>query len=75
MVQTAVPQVYCRSGYTYAQRPEAVQIGSQIYKIVQISAEGRTPTGKWFQAITEDGRTFRLTYYLAEDCWTINGLE
>ena len=71
MARAVSVQVHTYSGHTYAQRPLSVQIGSQTYKIAQISAEGRTPEIKWFQAVTECGLIFHLRYHLAEDYWSI----
>jgi hypothetical protein len=68
-------EVKCHSGHTYAERPQEVLLGSKRYIVAKIIAEGHTPEGKWFQAVTESGQTIRLIYHPAKDHWTVTGLD
>lgn len=68
-------EVKCHSGYTYDERPVEFRVGGQVYRVTSITAEGRTPEGKWFQVVTGSGQTFRLSYFPAEDKWSISGLD
>lgn len=64
--------VECHSGYTYAERPTALQWENQRLEISEILAEWRIPGGHCFRVRSEDNRSFELFYGELYDEWRIN---
>ncbi len=66
--------VECRSDYAYAVRPIALTWDGRRLEVSEVRAEWRTPEGKWFRVLTEDGRAFQLSYHEADQTWQIEPL-
>lgn len=64
--------VECHSGFTYAQRPIAVQWEDKRYEIETIQSEWRTPEGKGFRVLTTESMAFELFYEDKTQSWTIS---
>jgi hypothetical protein len=64
--------VECHSGYTYAEKPIALQWEQQRLEISDILAEWRIPGGHCFRVKTRDNQTFELFYGELYDEWRIN---
>ena len=62
--------VSCRSDYSYAQRPVALQWEGQRLDIY-VEAEWRTPEGRGFRVSTKDNQRFELVYHELDDEWQI----
>ena len=69
-----VVEVECYSGSGYANRPQAIRIGSRRLLIEKTLSEARTPQGKRFNVRLEDGRLVDLDYLEAQDLWKATGL-
>lgn len=54
--------VECHSGYTYAERPTALNWEGARLTIDEIEAQWRIPGGRRFRVRTQDGRCFELFY-------------
>ena len=54
--------VECHSGYTYAERPIALQWDGDRLVVEEIEDQWRIPGGRKFRVRVEDGRTFELFY-------------
>ena len=65
--------VECRSGHSYALRPTALTWQGKRLRVQEILSEWRTPLGKHFRLIAEDGQVFEVIFmeYSAE--WQIHG--
>ncbi len=63
--------VECYSGVEYAEQPRKFLWRGVWRTVRQITAEGRTVDGKFFEALDEAGEKFRLAYSSAADGWTI----
>jgi hypothetical protein len=63
--------VSCRSDYSYAQRPVALQWGGQRLEVRTVEAEWRTPAGRGFRVAAAGGRRFELLYLELDDEWQI----
>ena len=70
MVQGNQDLVSCRSDYSYAQRPVALQWEGQRLDIY-VEAEWRTPDGRRFRVNAGDDRRFELVYRELDDEWQI----
>jgi hypothetical protein len=68
-----VVKVESHSGYTYAEKPTALEMDGQRWEIVKIIMENRTPCGKSFFVRISDGREFQLEYNEAKDEWIYPG--
>jgi hypothetical protein len=64
--------VECHSGYTYAERPVALQWGDERLTIEEIEAQWRIPGGRRFRVRVEDGRVFELFYGELYDEWRVH---
>jgi hypothetical protein len=71
---TAKPAVECHSGYTYAERPVALNWEGSRREIEAVEAEWRIPGGRRFRVRTVDGQTFELFYGELYDEWRIHAL-
>jgi hypothetical protein len=71
VLRMSTNSVECRSGYTYAERPTAIDWEGAYLLIVEIESRWRTPGCNHFRVRTEDGRTFELSYIEQEDEWHI----
>lgn len=65
------PLVECHSGYEYAERPLALHWEGQRLMISEVETAWRSPVGKCFRVITEDGRRFELEYNGLTDEWRL----
>jgi putative sterol carrier protein len=63
--------VECHSGFTYADKPVALNWEGRRLEIVEILAEWRTPDEKHFLVQTTAGRKFTLAYSQSTDEWQI----
>lgn len=68
-------RVECHSGYAYAQRPTALWWEGARLEVEAVQAEWRTPEGKCFRVRTSDGQMFEVTYFEAQDEWSILPLQ
>jgi hypothetical protein len=66
-----VNPVECHSGHEYAERPIAVHWDGKRCQIEAVIAEWRTPEGKGFLVLAENGYIFRLFYNQDIDNWKI----
>ncbi len=64
-------QVFCYSGYTYAQRPHAFILNGERLDVAAIETEWISPGGHGFKVNTSDGRRFKLSYDPGRDQWQI----
>lgn len=67
--------VECHSGYTYADRPTALQWLGERLLVAEIEARWRLPGGRRFHVRTEDDRRFELFYRERPDEWRIHPLS
>ena len=65
-------QVECHSGFTYAERPIALQWEGERLEIEEIEAQWRIPGGRRFRVRVVDGRVFELFYGELYDEWRIH---
>ena len=63
--------VECHSGFTYAQRPVALNWQGERLEIERVVAEWQVPDGKRFRVVTHDGRVFELFYRTENDEWQV----
>jgi hypothetical protein len=63
--------VECRSDYTYAQRPTALQWEGRRLEVAEVLAAWRTPAGPGFRVRAAQGQTFELRYVEAIDEWQV----
>jgi hypothetical protein len=66
-----VVKVECHSGYTYAEKPVAIDLGSERFEVLEIISESRTPSGKKFQVLLKNGREIELDYDEDKDMWEL----
>ncbi len=66
--------VECHSGFTYAERPIALQWEGDRLEIEQIEDSWRIPGGRRFRVRVQDGRVFELFYGELYDEWRIHAL-
>jgi len=64
--------VECRSETEYGERPVAIFQQGERLEIERILSRWRTPDGKWFRVITQDGEVYELNYSEAFDVWSIH---
>jgi hypothetical protein len=69
-----VVRVECHSGYTYPERPIAVEMDGERQEIAQIVSEARTPSGNYFRVKMTDDREVDLEYDEEKDEWKITNL-
>jgi len=63
--------VECHSGFTYPERPLAINWFGERLEVERVEFELRIPEGKKFRVCTQDGRFFDLLYNEADDQWRI----
>lgn len=56
-------KVICHSGYTYAEKPVAINWQGHRLDVISIMAEWRTPHGRFFKVRTEDNLEFELNFH------------
>lgn len=61
--------VECYSGYKYAQEPRAFTWHGQRHVVRAVKRTWLAPEGPHFLVSTEQGNSFELVYYEAEDAW------
>jgi len=66
-----VDPVECHSGYEYPQRPTAIYWNGVRHQIKSITAEWRTPEGKYFRVEIMKGTLFELFFEQETNHWTI----
>ena len=66
------PLVECYSGYSYAERPQALNLDGQHLEVSEIESEWRSPDGHCFRLSTRDGQKFELFYDELLDRWKVN---
>lgn len=66
-----IVKVECHSGYTYAERPVAVEMDGKMIEIEGILAESQTPMGRKFKVQLSTGREIELTYDENKDQWEL----
>jgi len=64
-----IVKVECHSGYSYAERPIAIETGGLRMDIEEILNEATTPEGRFFKVKIFDGRVIDLEYDEAKDEW------
>lgn len=64
-------QVKCRSGYTYAERPESFVYRNEDYKVIEVEREWREPGERHFRVIAGDSKIFELCYNDEKDEWSL----
>jgi hypothetical protein len=63
--------VKCYSGVEYAERPVRFSWEGKHHMVSRICDERRTPEGKQFEVVDEEGGRFLIAYTTAHDHWTI----
>ena len=63
--------VECRSDTEYPERPVAIYLQGERLEIDRILSRWRTPEGKWFRVVTNDGEAHELFYDESRDEWFI----
>jgi hypothetical protein len=66
------PLVECHSGYTYAERPIALNWRGRRWVITAIEARWRLPGGHGFRVRTEGDQVFELFYAELYDEWRVH---
>jgi len=66
--------VECHSGFTYAEKPNALTWDNLRLEIIEITAEWRSPEARHFRVRTSNGQDFELSYHEANDEWQITQL-
>lgn len=69
-----VIDVLCYSGFSYAERPEAILWQGKKINIKQCVQSRHTPDGKSFEVILENGWKVQLHYLEKEDRWIVSGI-
>ena len=64
-------KVQCRSGYTYAERPESFIYRHEDYEVEEIEWQWREPGEIHFGIITRDRKFFELCYNEHKDEWSL----
>jgi hypothetical protein len=64
--------VECHSEIEYPERPIAIFPQGKRLEIDRILSCWRTPDGKWFRVIAEDGEVYELSYNELSDEWLIH---
>ncbi len=70
-----VVKVICHSGYTYAERPTAIEMDGSSLEIDEILSQAITPKGRFFKVKMSDGRILDLEYDESRDEWQITNEE
>jgi hypothetical protein len=55
--------VVCHSGYTYAEKPVAINWEGRRLEILSLLASWRTPMGRHFKVRTANDMEFELTFH------------
>jgi len=63
--------VFCRSDYSYAQRPKSIQWGGENIQIGSLINEWFAPEGKGFMVQTVTNQVFELFYYTDGNSWDV----
>lgn len=71
MIVSDTEQVFCRSGYEFAERPTAFIWEGERIQINELVARWRTPDGKRFLVQTVDNRIFTLVFIESSAVWRI----
>jgi hypothetical protein len=66
-----IVKVECHSGFTYAERPVAVEMDGKRLEIIEIISQSRTPMGRKFIVRFKDGTEVELDYDDNKDEWEI----
>jgi len=66
-------KVECHSGYTYPERPVAVQFNDERSDILEVISEWRTPRGKHFLVRLSDKREIELVFDEESNDWQAVG--
>ncbi|MFP4640772.1 MAG: hypothetical protein ACLFPU_01130 [Dehalococcoidia bacterium] len=67
--------VKCHSGYTYAERLEALPWEGQTRQVENIEKEWREPGEKHFYVRTEDDKRFHVCYDELRDNWVVEPIS
>ena len=67
--------VECHSGYTYAERPVALQWEGRRRAIEEVLDHWRTPGGICFRVKTTEGQIFKLYFNEMFEEWHIDLIE
>jgi hypothetical protein len=62
--------VTCYSGYTYGERPESFVWEGIEHRVKKVVKEWQEPGARLFKIVTEDGRSFVLSYNNKYDEWS-----
>ncbi|OGO48702.1 MAG: hypothetical protein A2Z30_01370 [Chloroflexi bacterium RBG_16_64_43] len=68
-------RVECHSGFTYAERPLALNWHGTRYEVAAVEAQWRIPGGTRFRVRTTAGARFELLYVELHDEWRVHPLE
>ena len=71
MLSSDTDQVFCHSGYEFAERPTAFIYGGERFPVEKVVARWRIPHGKRFLVQTVENRTFILQYDETSSEWSI----
>lgn len=66
-------RVECRAEYTYPQRPVAVWLEGRRLRVSEVLREWRTPEGRAFDVLLENGHRLRLAYREDTHHWSVQG--
>ncbi|RME07180.1 MAG: hypothetical protein D6803_04585 [Anaerolineae bacterium] len=66
-------RVECRAEYTYPQRPVAVWLDERRIEVAEVLREWRSPEGRAFEVLLDDGRQLRLVYREDVHSWSVQG--
>lgn len=64
-------EVECYSGARYGERPKALVSEQQRLEISEVLKSWRSPTGMFFQVMTEDQRVFELIFEEDSSQWMV----
>ncbi|MGD0877885.1 MAG: hypothetical protein ABSA01_07040 [Anaerolineales bacterium] len=66
--------VECHSGFTYADKPVALQWENRRLEITGITSHWLSPQARHFRVCTSSGQEFELSYQEADNEWQIKEL-
>jgi hypothetical protein len=64
-------EVNCYSGYEYVGRPQAFSWQGRRHEVCRVLAEWRSPDGKHYRVLAENGQVFELSYDESQTAWNI----
>lgn len=64
-------QVECRSEWTYAQQPRALEWGGRRLEVARVLRQWLAPDGRHFLVACANAALFELIYHEGDDTWRV----